>query len=357
MAKMRVTLVNDFNEILTRCNIEACKKVFHKCDINATIGTYKTNAFGCTPLTSEFAFWLKEQGCDIEFKDNYEQTPIFHHVTKFMDDFDLMIALGANIFAIDQRGITLLHKTVCFDNLTAVKKLLDYGFDINVKLKKTYYHLIEYTPLEYAFIYGSLFPPDLLTLTEFMIENGALVTDELKKTLIKKGEDFQFRQDSFTDKNTLQSFADAYEKLYQIIGVEPPKQMIKHDGISDIIVCEADFIKTYNKLWEFLVPGSGRAKSAQGECIRLAGRLSYEIIDNGCMNWCNDFKLMANTLGEYFKIGNPLDREKLIIAEKIIKSINKQTQDNDVTTLSKLAVEWIMQNPKVLSLINAEYKR
>lgn len=357
MVRKRITLVKDFDEILKRGDLEECKSVFDKCDINAKTGLYKTNAFGCKPLTREFAFWLKDNGCDIEFKDTYDQTPIFYHVTAFNDEFDLMIELGANIFVKDTRGLSLLHKTASFCNIKATKILLDHGFDINTKLNKTFYRTSEYTPLEYMFIYSGQAAPTLLSYTEFMIENGATVTDEVKKLVLRKGEEFEFYRDGYVDKAISEEYSNAFEKLYKIVGVEPPKKIIKHDGISDIIIEESNFGKAYTKLWDYLVPGSGRAKSAQGECIRLAGKLSYEILDNGGVNWCNDFKLMAKTLGKYFKIGNALDSDKIKIADEIIKCINPDDSEENLTTLSKFAVEWIRKNPKVLPLIDDKYKR
>ncbi len=99
MAKKRVTLVDDFQSILNSGDFEAFKNVFKKCDINAKKGD--TNAFGCRPLSREFAFWLKEQGCDIEYKNTYHETPIFKQITPVSDNFDLFVELGANIFAKD----------------------------------------------------------------------------------------------------------------------------------------------------------------------------------------------------------------------------------------------------------------
>ena len=49
--------------------------------------------------------------------------------------------------------------------------------------------------------------------------------------------------------------------------------------------------KLENYFWDYLVPPSGQAETAQGEIIRIAGRIQHEMLDNGCMNWDEDFKI------------------------------------------------------------------
>lgn len=41
--------------------------------------------------------------------------------------------------------------------------------------------------------------------------------------------------------------------------------------------------KLENYLWDYLVPPSGQAETAQGEIIRIAGRIQHEMLDNGCI--------------------------------------------------------------------------
>ena len=68
-----------------------------------------------------------------------------------------------------------------------------------------------------------------------------------------------------------------------------------HDGIAPIHVPEGDEDKAFQSLWEYLVPSSGKAQTAQGELIRIAGRVSHEVLDNGCMNWDEDFEKMLDS--------------------------------------------------------------
>ena len=61
----------------------------------------------------------------------------------------------------------------------------------------------------------------------------------------------------------------------------------KHDGVSPIIFEEGknaiELRAQFHQLWDYLVPPSGQAETAQGEIIRIAGRIQHEMLDNGCI--------------------------------------------------------------------------
>ena len=80
----------------------------------------------------------------------------------------------------------------------------------------------------------------------------------------------------------------------------------KHDGVSPIIFeigKNAIELRTqFHQLWDYLVPPSGRAETAQGEIIRIAGRVRHEMLDNGCINWDDDFNKMLKTVVKYAEL-------------------------------------------------------
>ena len=49
---------------------------------------------------------------------------------------------------------------------------------------------------------------------------------------------------------------------------------VVHDGVSPILITETEENAQFQQLWDYLVPPSGRAGTAQGEIIRIAGRVS-----------------------------------------------------------------------------------
>ncbi len=143
-------------------------------------------------------------------------------------------------------------------------------------------------------------------------------------------------------------------------GLSEPAQI--HDGISPIIVAEAEEEAQFNQLWSYLVPPSGRAKTAQGEIIRIAGRVQHELWDNGGFNWDDDFRKMLRAFPKYVRLGNAFDEDDIklaeILTELIIKAGDEGRADGDLClTLCSCAVAWVKQNPEVIAPLEADYSR
>ncbi len=356
MAKKRKTLFKDFEEILARGDLDECKAVFDRCEINAR-NSSGSNAFGCDNLYREFAFWLKEQGCDIEYRGYGGMTPAFDAIKWNGDNLDLFIELGADLFVYSDHGYTLLHNAVMLGHIPTVEKLLKHGLDVNIPLStKDIYGNVS-TPLEYSFALGNSNPSGLLKLTEFLIANGATVTEEAKELLVERGEEYE-RNRKYLREELMLEYDSAYSKLYEIIGVTPPKRKEKRTSKSDKTAKKhRDAGKQFDKLWDSLVPSHGRAKSGQGECVRIMGRLYREVMDNGCLNWDSDFETMAQTLYRYLGSATSIGDTRLKTAAKIIKNLNSDISEDDMMELTFYTVEWVAHNPTDLPLIEAEYER
>ena len=140
---------------------------------------------------------------------------------------------------------------------------------------------------------------------------------------------------------------------------------IKHDGKSPIVFTKEaglnDGLIQFWQLWDYLVPPSGKARTAQGEMIRIAGRVYHELKDNGGMNWDNDFRKMLKCFVKYAQLGVPLTNDAK--AAKKVTGILKQCGNNDYCNdymcdlLCYLAVEWVSQNPNVIPPLEADYSR
>ena len=109
----------------------------------------------------------------------------------------------------------------------------------------------------------------------------------------------------------------------------------------------------YKELWEMLVPGSGKAKFVQGEAIRIVGRLSHEILDNGAANWDEDFCLMRDSLAELLSSGKSAD-ESVISA---VRKISPHSDEENFNRIAKAVVEWILANPDPVELGDVFYRR
>ena len=115
-------------------------------------------------------------------------------------------------------------------------------------------------------------------------------------------------------------------------------------------------MEQHEELWDFLVPGSGACSIVQGEVIRITGRLSHEVLDNGGANWDHEFRKMVNALKEYFKEGQGLSDSELLEVEEIAKTLPNQGK-TEMYRLEELAVKWVLQNPIPIKLESVSYSR
>ena len=139
----------------------------------------------------------------------------------------------------------------------------------------------------------------------------------------------------------------------------------KHDGVSPIIFEKGKntykLREQFQQLWDYLVPPSGRAETVQGEIIRIAGVVQHEMLDNGCMNWDEDFNKMLKTVVKYAELET--EEKKLLKITKETTNIlikagkNGVCRDNWCDMLCQLAVGWVSRNPNVMPPLEADYNR
>lgn len=135
-----------------------------------------------------------------------------------------------------------------------------------------------------------------------------------------------------------------------------------HDGVSPIIVIETEETAQFNQLWSYLVPPSGRASTAQGEIIRIAGRVQHEFLDNGCMNWDDDFRKMLRTFPKYLRLGNAFSDDDIKSAELLTNLLITAGDEGRIddflcSALCACAVTWVQQNSAVIAPLEADYNR
>jgi len=118
----------------------------------------------------------------------------------------------------------------------------------------------------------------------------------------------------------------------------------------------------FQSFWDLLVPPKGKAETVQGEVIRIAGRIEYEFLDNGCINWDEDFKKMLDAFLRYVQLGNGFSGDDLSSAELLVHLLKDNgdkgfIDDNLTTVLCSCAVAWVKQNPEAIPLLDADYIR
>ena len=212
-----------------------------------------------------------------------------------------------------------------------------------------------YTPLLYmlSFMEHGSGKPDI---AEILIKacggKEAIPSEEWEKARVfvrKKGERLEEVRANYPDHSFEQSDA-VMDRLYKIFEVEPVKRIIKHDGVSPIIVDSTLPVgKIHDMLWDYLVPGEGSCKTVQGEVIRITGCVADEVYRNGGANWSRGYRKMVNNLPQYLSLGQPLSESELEEVDVISKPLPNQGM-TEIERLEELAVKWVSINSIPISL-------
>ena len=148
------------------------------------------------------------------------------------------------------------------------------------------------------------------------------------------------------------------EKLCRLFEVEMIRESSFHDGISPILVTNVGGYKdNFKELWNFLVPPKGRAQTAQGEIIRIAGRIRDELMRNGGMNWDDDYRNMLDTFRRYMNLTNPSEEPDPYVEEIVNALKDGDVNDGMIFRLCYCARHWVEDNPEVRPLLEADYTR
>ena len=354
MAKKRVSLTDNFEEVLKARDFEAFKAIYKKCELNA----YYDGRFGLRTalhhrdINEEFARWLVEQGLDVNVLDYYENTPLCAHAVYGDDMVKVYYELGGDINKASKYGETPLHMAADYHHVNTVKFLVENGADVFAKNDRGW------NALHYSLMNsGGIYIIPMLDIAEILLNAGIAITPEMQESVRKMGEDFEFHRDSFKKEN-VEEIDSALQKIYKLFAVEPVAKRKVHDGVSSIIPCEGSWKKKFNYLWDYLVPSSGPAKTVQGELIRIGGRMADEFYRNGGINWDGEYRKMADALPRYFSKGNPLSNDELAEIKTLISEIKAQgTPDAVLDRICELAVVWVVKNPDPIELAKPSYKR
>ena len=112
------------------------------------------------------------------------------------------------------------------------------------------------------------------------------------------------------------------------------------------------FIDNFRELWNFLVPERGRAQTAQGEVIRIAGRISDELMRNGGLNWDEDYQNMFYTFRKYLVL---LEEPDEWLDEMVDALKNGDVYDGMIWRLRYCALSRVEENPEVMPLLEVDY--
>jgi hypothetical protein len=116
--------------------------------------------------------------------------------------------------------------------------------------------------------------------------------------------------------------------------------------------------KSYNwkreqgRLWDALVPQTGRANTLQGELIRIAGKLTDEAYRNGNDNWDDESAAMWRFVGQHVADPDTFIPEQLAEIREAVASIIRDYDRPDVSgdgspyyLVSERVVDWCIAHP------------
>ena len=354
MAKKRVTLPKDFDELLKVGDIEALKAVYDKCELTAYDGKFGLRtALHYKGVPDELVIWLVKQGLDVNIPDYYGCTPLYSQASFDMDTVKLLYELGGDIQKPNRYGNTPLHVAAEYFRPNTVHFLIEKGADVNAKNERGE------TPLLAALtVCGGIRVVPMAQIAEMLIKAGVEITPEMAEKVEIIGKDFEFHRDNFSEASC-EEVDTALSKLYNIFGAKPVAKRIIHDGVSPILVKGSTWKEQYNELWDLLIPSTGAAKTVQGEVIRITGRVDDEINRNGGMNWDRHYRNMLNSLPNHFAEGNALSDKEIEETKELIAEINGKSvvEGAFLERLSELAVGWVVLNPNPIPLGEVNYNR
>ena len=371
MAKLRKTLPKEFNEFIktietsySEQDIEKCKEFLIKCELDAIDRSfYKLTALH-KRIPIELAKWLIERGANVNAANTYG-TPLFYHAgyrNPNLDICKLLIDNGADVNAAYFEGKTALFEAAGMGNVDVVKLLLEYGAD---PYHRTWEMFDDDIPL--VFMISHMEPRDegKADVAELLI-NAMGGKDKIpaedwskaQKCVRDLGKLFEFRKTCWTDEEYIERKAQM-DRFYKLFDVEPSKPIVKHDGVSPIIVdTSLSAGKLHEVLWEYLVPSYGKCATVQGEVIRITGCVADEVCRNGGCNWNIEYRKMLYWIFRYLSMGTPLENADIEKASNAITNIsdsNGCSCENDTEVLMALAVKWVSFNSSPIPLGNLTY--
>ena len=364
MAKKK-ELVENFQEIIDSGDMEAFKKVFDTCEISATnapqqVGKGRTkhlwktncNAISYKNLTPAHIQFLVDNGLNVNANCGYGYPAITFHDSN-PENLRCLLDNGADLecVASPQFGTPLAIACMCL-HADGVRNLIDAGASINV----TGFEEMSLIDLALSHCDGDCML-DALVIAKILLDHGAETSDDTKEYIYRIVKMFEYRKESMS-KEQVDEISSLLDEFFNRLDISPivVPHIDKHDGISEIKVTGKTWKEQYNELWKKLVPDSGKAKTVQGEMIRIVGKVSYEILDNGGLNWDDDYRKMLKALSGYMSSFNSSENTPVDEANKIIKKISASTNAKTLYRLTEIIVNLVVDNPQPVPLGEVNYE-
>jgi len=306
--------------------------------------------------------WLVQQGLDVNEPDADGVSALFAQAESgaaSAEKVRLLIRLGAEV---DRRSpsaiggeFTPLHIAAFRGAGPAVEALLEHGAEADALDGEGR------TALARGIARANLRTLDALPgVVAPLVAAGAQITPEMRDAVELLGREIRAVAPGSAAVHA-ERRAAAYAALARLfeLGATPAEPGAASDG--EIFVPRASWAAQYRSLWTTLVPASGHAANAQGEAIRITGRIRNELIEMGGVNWDTDHQAMLDHLPALFALGSPLDETTLVRARenarKLGEIVGTPQAEQRMTELQQAAVAWVAQNTLPIPLDPPGYRR
>ncbi|GLQ98218.1 ankyrin repeat domain-containing protein [Dyella mobilis] len=343
------SLPKDIEQLLELGDVAELKAVFDTCDVNARGGFAKQTTLAFDNCPDELAAWLVLQGADLLAADTWGFTPLHARARSRRSSIGVLLDLGADIHSDTSSLGTPLHCAASSYHVDNVRLLVNWGAEIDRPNKQGL------TALELAL--SRCNNADLERMAKFgecLLELGAKRTARMQELVEAIGKRFEFHRSGFNP-DLIDAASTGLDKLYDLFSVQPVERRVMHDSKSPIRVKSNTWQEQHQELWELLVPSNGHAMTAQGEAIRITGRIFREIHHNGGNNWDTDFKKMADAFLQIVQRGHALPPDDIEQTRSLVAAVKRKSGDPE--RLAQLAVSWVLLNPAPMNMEAPSYSR
>ena len=331
-------------------------------ELGADVNYYE--GFGSTPIHQVAGFHrvegvreLLKYGADPSIRCGWYKDNAMEHTLKTCRNIDIcntaviaemLIEKGITVTEEMKKEVVRIGTDFEFYRSEMTPELLKYGADPSIRCGWYKDNAMEHTLKTCR----NIDICNTAVIAEMLIEKGITVTEEMKKEVVRIGTDFEFYRSEMTPES-VEEIEPELQKLYDLFSVSPvPKKQV-YDGKTPITVKSDTWQKQHEELWNMLVPGKGQANTVQGEVIRIIGKISCEILDNGAINWDKEYKKLTTALTGYLQMGKPVEKDVLLIA----KGICADSDEDELYWLCEACVKWVLANPNPIGLDSVDCKR
>lgn len=340
----------NIEEIASTGDIEKLEEIYEQCEIEA----FK-EMLCCLNICKETLEWIISKGLDINDFICRERV-LKEHIYK---DGNIKLFIEHGMKPEVSYGTDILMFATEALRPKAVKAAIELGLDM---YGKTWVGADKITYLCYTLSHTRFLEfPRLEPVVRVFLEHGYEISKEEKEAFLRQAEDYEFYYDDLLEnhpwakvyKEKQEEIERAYYSLYELLDIPPLPRYEKHDGVSEINIPEGTVEKQFEMLYNTMVPSCGKAKSMQGEAIRIIGTVNVGM-QGGRENLNVDEKRMFRFLLEFLAYGNPLSDEEI----KRVKTLRSSRLNWDkLMEIAELTIRWISMNTTPFPLPEVSYKK